>query len=88
MFDRSLLEVFDDAVLDAPPEKVQLGARRREPLEFYALRAAKRVEELLTVTVQTRFVRNVNSKHLPRGCSVRHVVVLGVVGHEPLQFSE
>jgi predicted component of type VI protein secretion system len=88
MFDRSLLKIFDDGVLYAPPEKVQLGARRREPLELDALRTAKRVEQFLAVAIQTRLVGDVNREHLPGRCGVRHVVSLGVVRHEPLEFAE
>jgi hypothetical protein len=88
MFDRSLLKVFDDGVLYAPPEKVQLGTRRREPLELDALRTAKGIEQFLTVAVQTRFVSDVNREHLPSWRGVRHVVSLGVVRHEPLEFAE
>ena len=88
MFDRSLLEVFNNAVLDAPPKKVQLGTGRREPLELDALRTTKWVEQFLTVAVQTRLVGHVDREHLPSGCGVRHVVSLGVVRHEPLEFAE
>ena len=88
MFDRSLLKVFDDGVLYAPPEKVQLGARRREPLKLDALRTTKRVEQLLAVAVQTRLVGDVDREHLPGRRGVRHVVSLGVVRHEPLEFAE
>ena len=88
MFDRSLLKVFDDGVLYAPSKEVQLGACRCETLELDTLCTAKRVEQLLAVAVQTRLVGHVDSEHLPSGRSVRHVVVLGVVGHEPLEFAE
>jgi hypothetical protein len=88
MFDRDLLEVFNDAVLYTPPKEVQLGACRREPLELDALRAAKRVEQLLAVAIQTRLVGHVDSKHLARWRGVRHVVILGVVGHKPLEFTK
>jgi hypothetical protein len=88
MFNRNLLEVFNDAILYAPPEKVQLGARRREPLELDALRTTKWVKQLLAVSVQTGLVGYVDREHLPRGRGVRHVIVLGIVGHEPLEFAE
>ena len=88
MFDRELLKVFDDAVLDAPPKEVQLGTGRREPLELDALSTAKWVEELLAVAVQARLVGHMDREHLPSGRGVRHVIVLGVVRHEPLEFAE
>ena len=88
MFKRRLLEVFDDAILDAPTQKIQLGAGRREPLELYALCTAKRIEKLLTVAIQTRLVGHMDREHLPSGCGVCHVVVLGVVCYEPLEFAK
>jgi hypothetical protein len=88
MFNRDPLEVFDDAILDAPPKEVQLGASGRESLEFDALGTAKWVEQLLAVAVQARLVCHVDREHLPSGRSVRHVVVLGVVGYEPLEFAK
>ena len=88
MFDRDPLKVLDDAVLYAPPEKVQLGTGRREPLELDALRTTKRIEQLLAVAVQTRLVSHVNREHLARWRGVRHVVILGVVGHKPLQLAK
>jgi hypothetical protein len=88
MFNRDLLKVFDDSVLDAPPKEVQLGACRREPLELDALSTAKWVEELLAVAVQARLVGHVDREHLPSGRGVGHVIVLGVVRHEPLEFAK
>jgi len=83
-----MFKVFDDAVLDAPPQKVELGARRCEPLEIDALSTAKRIKELLTVAVQTRLVGDVDCEHLPGRGGVRHVIVLGVIGHKPLEFAK
>jgi hypothetical protein len=88
MFDRNPLKILDDTVLYTPTKKVKLGASRREPVKLDALSTAKRVEQLLTVTVQTRFVGHVNREHLTSWRCVRHVIVLGVVGHEPLEFAE
>ena len=88
MFNRDLLKVFNDAVLYTPPKEVQLGTGRRETLELDALSTTKRVKELLTITVQTRLVGHVNRKHLTSWRGVRHVIVLGVVGYEPLEFAK
>lgn len=88
MFNMDLLKVLDDTVMNTPPEKVKLGTRRRDPLELDALGTAKRVEQFLAVSIQTRFIGDVNREHLPSGGGVRHVVVLGVVGHEPLKFAK
>jgi hypothetical protein len=88
MFNRDLLKVLNDAVLYTPSEEVQLGTCRREPLELDALCTTKRVEELLAVAIQTRLVGHVDSKHLARWRGVRHVVILGVVGHKPLEFTK
>lgn len=88
MFNMDPLEVFDDAILDAPPKEVQLGAGRCEPLELDTLRTTKWVEQLLAVAIQTRLVGHVDREHLPSGRGVRDVVVLGVVGYEPLEFAK
>jgi hypothetical protein len=88
MFNRLLLKVFDNSVLYTPPEKVQLGAGRREPLKLDALCTAKRIEQLLTVAVQTRLVCDVDGEHLASWRGVRHVIVLGIVGHEPFEFAK
>ena len=85
---RSLLQILDDAVLDTPLQKVELGTRRRKSLKFYTLRTAKWIKELFAVPIQTRLVGYVNRKHLPGGCRVRHMVRLGIVGHEPLEFTK
>jgi hypothetical protein len=79
---------IDDSIRDGPSQKVQLGARRRQTLELDALGPAKRIKKLFTVPVQTRLVRDVHRKELPIGRRQRHVVVLRVVGHEPLELSE
>ena len=88
MFNRHLLEVFDDAVLYAPPKEVQLGTCGRKPLKLDALSTTKRVEQLLAVAVQTRLVGHMDREHLPCGRGVRYVIVFGVVGYEPLEFAE
>lgn len=88
MFNRDLLKVFNDAVLYTPSKEVQLGTGRRKTLELDALSTTKRVKELLTVTVETRLVGHVNRKHLTSWRGVCDVVVLGVVGYEPLEFAK
>ena len=88
LFNGLLLKVFNHTILDTPPQKVQLGARGREPLELHTLRPTKWIEQLLGVAIQTRLVCHMDRKHLATGRRVRHVVVLGIVGHEPLQFSK
>jgi hypothetical protein len=88
MFDRDPLKVFDDAVLYAPSKEVQLGTGRSEPLELDALRTTKRVEQLLAIAVQTRLVRHMDGEHLASWRGVRHMVILGIVGHEPLELAK
>jgi len=88
MFNRRLLEVFDDTVLDTPPQKVELGACRRKSLEIDTLSATKGIKELLTIAIQTRLVSDVNCENLPGWSGIRHVIVLGVIGHKPLEFAE
>jgi hypothetical protein len=88
MFNRRLLEVFDDSVLYTPSKEVQLGTGRRETLKLDALCTAKRIKQLLTVAVQTRLVCDMDREHLASWCGVRHVIVLGVVGHEPFEFAK
>jgi hypothetical protein len=88
MFNRHLLQVLYDAVLDTPLQKVELSARRREPLKVHALRPTKRIKELLAVPIQTRLVGYMNREHLPSGGGVRYVVCFRIVGHEPLKFTK
>jgi hypothetical protein len=88
MFDRDALKVLNDSVLYTPPKEIQLGTGRREPLKLDALRTAKGVEQLLAVAIQTRLVCHVDREHLTRWRGVRHVVILGVVGHKPLQLAK
>jgi hypothetical protein len=88
MFNSRLLKVLHDTILHAPPQKVQLGARRREPLELNALRPAEGIKELLAIPIQARLVSHVHRKHLPSGRRVRHVIILCIIGHEPLKFTE
>ena len=47
---------------------------------------AKRVEELLAVSVEARLVRAVDGKRLAVGGLVREILLLRVVGYEPLEF--
>jgi hypothetical protein len=84
MFNRDPLKVFDDTVLHTPSKEVQLSTGGGETLELDTLRTAKRVEQLLAVAIQTRLVSHVDGEHLAGGRGVRHVVILGIVGHEPL----
>ena len=88
LFNRRLFQILYNPILDTPPQKIELGAGRREPLEIYALGPAKRIKELLGVAVQTRLVGYMDREHLAGGRRVRDVVRLGVVGHEPLEFPE
>ena len=81
-------EVPYDAVRDAPLDEVELGDGRGQALKFDAGRPAEGVEELLRVPVQTRLVRNVDREHLAVRGRIGHVLILGVVGHEPLQFTK
>ena len=77
-----------DSVRDGPSQKVQLGARGRETLELDTLGPAKRIKKLFTVPVKTRLVRNVYRKEFPVRGGQGHVIVLRVVGHEPLELSK
>jgi hypothetical protein len=65
-----------------------LGTCGRETLEFDTLGPTKRVEELFTVPVQTRLVGDVYRKEFASGCRQGHVVVLGIIRHEPFKLSE
>ena len=88
MFNSRLIKVLYDAILHAPPQKVQLGTRCRESLELNALRPAEGIKELLAVPIQARLVCHVHREHLPSRRRIRHVIVLCIIGHEPLQFTE
>jgi len=81
-------EDLDNSVRNCPPQKVELRACGRQPLEIYPLCSAKRIKKLFTVPVKARLVSHVYRKHLAARRSERHVVVLGVIRHKPLQFAE
>jgi hypothetical protein len=81
-------EVPYDAVGDAPLDEVELGDSRRQTLKLDAGRPTERVEELFGVAVQARLVRDVDREHLAVRGRVRDVLILGIVGHEPLQFTK
>jgi hypothetical protein len=59
-----LLEIFDDAVRDAPPNEIELGDGRHETLKLDTGRPAERIEELLGVAVQARLVSDVDGEDL------------------------
>ena len=88
LLDETLLEVADDAVRDTPLDEVELCDRRRQALKLDAGRTAERVEELLRVSIQTRLVRDVDREHLAVRGRISHVLILRVIGHEPLQFTK
>jgi hypothetical protein len=69
----------------APSYKVELGDSRAKSLKVYALGPAKRIKQLLRISIQTRLVGYMDREHLAVGSRVRHMLVLGVVGHEPLE---
>ena len=81
-------EVPYDAVGYAPLDEVELGDGRRQALELDAGRPTERIEELLGVPVQTRLVRDVDREHLTVRGRISHVLILGVVGHKPFQFTK
>ena len=88
LLDEALLQRADDAVGDTPLDEVELGDRGRQALKIDAGRPAKRVEELLRVSIQARLVRDVDREHLAVRSRIRHVLILRIVGHEPLQFTK
>ena len=81
-------ENFDNSVGNCPSQKVKLCARGRQPLELYPLCSAKRIKKLFTVPVQTGLVSHVYRKYLATRSRERHMVILGVVCHEPFQFAK
>lgn len=86
LFNRFFFKVLDHTVLYAPPQKVELGTRGRKTLEIDAFCTTKRVKKLLRVPIQARLVCYMNREHLPRRRGICHVIVLRIVGNEPLQF--
>jgi hypothetical protein len=82
------LKIRDDAICDTPPDEVELGDRRRQTLEIDPGRSTKRIEQLLAVAIQTRLVGDMDREHLAVGSGIRDVLSLGIVCHEPFQFSE
>jgi hypothetical protein len=83
-----IFEVFDYAVGYAPSDEIELGDGRHESLELDPGRPAEWVEELLGVTVQARFVRDVHGENLTIRGDVRNVLVLGVIRHEPFELAK
>ena len=81
-------EVCDNSIRDAPTNEVELGYGRGYALEFNALGAAERIEELLRVAVERRLVSHMHSKDLAVRGRICDVTGLGVVGHKPLQVSK
>jgi len=71
-----LNHVVYDTVLYDPLEKVELGDSRGETVEFYAIRATEGVEELLGISVEARFVCNMNREHLTIWANIGHVLIL------------
>jgi hypothetical protein len=80
--------VLDDAIGDAPPNEIELGDRRCHAVKLDPLRTTKRIKELLRISIQTRLVRDVHGKLATGRCHVRDVLVLGIVGHEPLEVTQ
>ena len=80
--------IVDDPVGDAPPDEIELGDRRRHAMKLDALRTTKRIKELLRITIQARLVRDVHGKLASGRCHVRDVLVLGIVGHKPLEVTQ
>ena len=80
------LNVLNDTVRDAPPDEIELGNSGRQTLEVDASRSTKRIKEFLRVPIQTRLVGHMDREHFAVWGCVRHVAVLGIVRHEPLQF--
>jgi hypothetical protein len=81
-------ENLDNSIGNCPSQEVELGARGRQPLKLYPFRSAKRIKKLFTVPVKTGLVSHVYRKYLAARSRERHVVILGVVSHKPLQFAK
>jgi hypothetical protein len=78
--------VIDDAVGQAPLDKVELGHSRGEALELYPLGPTKGIKEFLGISVKTRLVCHVDRKGAACRGVICHVSILGVVCHEPLEI--
>jgi len=86
-----LYRIFDIlyySISYAPTNKIELCDCRRQTLKLNALRSTKRIEELFGIAIKARFIRHVDSEHLAIRRRVRHVLVLGVICHKPLELSE
>jgi hypothetical protein len=87
-------DVVYDVVLDAPLYKVELCDSRVNldsvrvwNLVLKLFGSAKRVKQLFTVTIETRLVRTVDQERFAVASLVRQVLLLGVIGDEPLKVS-
>jgi hypothetical protein len=78
-------DVIDDAIGNRPTNEIKLSDSRREALKLYAFGPAKGIEQLLAVAVKTALVGYMHRKRLTSLSSVRHMTVLGVIRHKPLE---
>jgi len=74
--------------MNDPSKKVELPNSRLEPLKLDALCTTKGVKEFLAVAIQTALIGYMDRKLLPCGCLVRHLLILCVIGHKPLQITQ
>jgi len=85
---RIVQDVIDDAILKTPLDKIELTDSRREALKLDALCTTERVEQLLAVAVKTALVGYMYRKLLTGWRLVCHLLILGIVGHKPLQVTQ
>jgi len=68
--------VVNDAIGQAPLDKIKLGYGRAKALKLYALRPTKRIKKFLRVSVKTRLISNMDSEGSACRGVVCHVAIL------------
>ena len=79
--------VINNSINYSKFDKIELRYSRGKALKLDSLRPAKGVKEFLWVSVQTWLVSDVDRKRATRRRDrIRHVTVLWVICHEPLEI--
>lgn len=81
-------QVLNYVILHSPGKKVQLTNGGRNTVEVYARPTAEWIKHLLTVGLEMRLVCQIHNHVLSGFRNVGHVVLLGIIGDEPIQNAQ
>ena len=79
------LEILQDLILENPVEEVELPDGCIESEERDLLPATEGIEHLFRVRPQVRLVTEVDVDVASLGGQIGNVVLLGIIGHEPVE---